>query len=80
MSDIVSLNADAFVDQPAHHAEQRKVGLGDGFEEPVLLEKILVLGMPDERQMGVEDESEMSRACQSSKCSGVAELQTQARI
>ena len=52
---------DAFVRQPAHHAQERQIGFGDGFEEPVFLEKILVLRMPDEWQMRVEEESEKSR-------------------
>ena len=43
------MECDAFVHQPAHHAQQREVGFGEGFEEPVFLEEILVLGMPDER-------------------------------
>ena len=49
---------DPFVRQPTHHAHQREVGLGQGFEEPVFLEEILVLGMPDEREVSVEDEGE----------------------
>lgn len=49
---------DAVVHQPAQHAQERQVGLGDGLEEPILLEKILVLRMPDEREMGVEKEGE----------------------
>ena len=48
----------AVVRQPAHHAQERQIGLGDGFEEPIFLEKILVFRVPNERQMGVEDEGE----------------------
>ena len=48
---------DALVRQSPHHAQQRQVGFGDGFEEPIFLEKILVLRMPDERQMRVEEET-----------------------
>ena len=46
----------AIVDQPLHHSEERDVGLGDGFEEPALFKKFLVLGMTNERQVRVEDE------------------------
>ena len=49
---------DAVVGQPPHHAQERQVRFGDGFEEPVFLEKILVLRMPDERQMRVKNERE----------------------
>ena len=52
---------DALVHQPPHHPEQGKVGFRDRFEEPVFLEEILVFRVPNERQMGVEDECEMSR-------------------
>ena len=43
-----------------HHLEQGNVGLGDGLEEPGFLQKLLVFGMPDERQMRVEDEGEVA--------------------
>src|SRR5216684_5665521 len=47
--------------QPAiHDLDERQVGFGDGLEEPVLLQKMLVLRMPDKRQMGVEDEGEVT--------------------
>src|SRR5947209_1615577 len=48
------------VHQPLHHLQQRNVSLGDRFEEPVFFEKMFVLGMPDERQMRVENEREMT--------------------
>ncbi len=41
-----------------HHAEKREVSFRDRFEKPILLQKILVLRMPDERQMSVKDERE----------------------
>ena len=63
MSDIVSLKATPSSTSRLHHAQERQVGFGDGFEEPIFLEKIFVLRMPDKRQMRVEDEREMSRAC-----------------
>ncbi len=50
--------------QPAHHAEEREVSFGESFEEPVFLEEIFVLRVPDERQMGVEDERERGDAWQ----------------
>ena len=43
-----------------HHLQQRDVGFRDGFEQPGFLQKFLVLRMPDERQMRVEDEGEIS--------------------
>jgi len=44
--------------------EQRDVSLGDRFKEPVFFEKVLVLGMPNEWQMRVKDEREMTgHAC-----------------
>ena len=49
---------DAFVDQPPHHAQEREISFGDGLEEPVFLEEILVFRVPNERQMRVEDERE----------------------
>src|SRR4051812_6985627 len=50
--------SDLFLGQPPHHTQERQIGFGDGFEEPVFLEKILVLRMPDEWQMRVQDERE----------------------
>ena len=43
-----------------HRPEQRQIGFGDGLEQPVLLEKLLVLRMPDERQVRVKDEGEIA--------------------
>jgi hypothetical protein len=40
--------------------QEGDVGFGDGFEEPVFLEKFFVLRMPDEREMSVEDEGEVA--------------------
>ena len=49
------------VAQPAvHDLDQRDVGFGDGFEEPVFLQKFFVLRMAHERQMRVEDEGEVA--------------------
>ena len=52
------LERDAVTHEPLHHAKQRNIGFGDRLEEPVFLEKIFVLGMPNERQMRVENERE----------------------
>jgi len=45
----------AFSPPAAAACEQRDVGLDDRLVEPVLLEKVLVVGMPDKRQMRVQD-------------------------
>src|SRR5688572_26384782 len=51
-------------DEPLHHFEQREVAFGDGFEEPIFLHEFVVLRMPDERQMRVKNEREVtSRHC-----------------
>ena len=44
------------VQQPAHHPQQRNVSLRDRLEEPVFFEKVLMLRMPNERKMRVENE------------------------
>ncbi len=49
------LEADVVALQPPHHAEERQIGFGDSFEKPVFLEEILVLRVPNERQMSVQD-------------------------
>jgi len=43
-----------------HDLDERKVGLGDGFEEPVLLQEFFVFRMADERQMRVQYQGEMA--------------------
>ena len=48
---------DSVADQALHHIEERKIGFGDGFVEPVLFEELGVLGMSDEGEVGVEDGS-----------------------
>ena len=47
------------VHQPLHHLQKRDVRLGDGLEEPIFLEKMLVLGVPNERQVRVQNEREI---------------------
>ena len=51
---------DAVAFQAVEDFEQRDVGLGDGLVEPVFFEEIVVFGMADERQMGVQDEAEIT--------------------
>ena len=49
------------VAQPAVHGlDQRDVGFGDGFEEPVFLEELLVFGMAHKGQMRVKHEGEVA--------------------
>jgi hypothetical protein len=36
-------------------AQKWQIGLGNGFEEPILFQKVLVLRMPDEWEMSVKD-------------------------
>ena len=43
--------------QTVEHFQQRDVGLGDGLVEPVFLEEIVVFGMADKGQMGVQDQA-----------------------
>jgi hypothetical protein len=40
--------------------QQRDVTLGDRLEEPVFFEEMFVFRMPDEGQVGVENEREMA--------------------
>src|ERR1700724_1177605 len=53
------LERNAVVYQSLHHLQQRNVGFGDRLEEPVFLEKMLVLRVPDERQVRVKNEREV---------------------
>ncbi len=46
---------DAVLQQAVEDADDRDVGLGERLEEPVLLEERRVLGVPDVREVGVED-------------------------
>ena len=43
-----------------HDLDQRDVGFGDGFEQPVFLQKFFVLRMPHKRQMRVQDEGKIA--------------------
>ena len=53
------LEWDVVVHEALHHLQQRDIRFGDCLEEPVFLEKMLVLGMPDERQVRMKNEREM---------------------
>jgi hypothetical protein len=53
------LKRDIVVPEPLHHLQQRNVGFGDRLEKPVFLEKMLVLRMPNERQVRVKNEREV---------------------
>ena len=40
--------------------DERKIGFGDGFEEPLFLEKFFVLRVAHERQVRVKNEREVT--------------------
>jgi hypothetical protein len=50
----------AVIQQPVHHVDQRDIRLRDRLVEPVLLKKLVVFGMPDKRQVGVQDQREIT--------------------
>ena len=54
-SKINSIPNEAF-----HHIEEGQIGFGDGFVEPIFFEKLWVLGMPDKRQVSVQNRSDVS--------------------
>lgn len=43
--------------QAIHHIEKRDVRFGDGLVQPILLEKIVILGMANEGQVSVQDQA-----------------------
>jgi hypothetical protein len=45
---------DAIVQEVLEHVQQRNVGFGDGLEEPVLFEEIVVLRVAHVRQVRVQ--------------------------
>ena len=51
---------DAVALEAVEDFEQRDVGLGDGLVEPVFFEEVVVLGMADEGQVGVQDQAEIT--------------------
>ena len=54
------LERHAIIDQSLHHPKQRNVSLGDGLKEPVFFEEMLMLGMPNEGKMRVQNEREIA--------------------
>ena len=56
------LKPNVVVHEPLHHLQQRDVSFGDRLEEPVFFEKMLVLRMPNEWQVRVEDKRKMAVA------------------
>src|SRR5207244_7099569 len=48
------------VREPLQHLQQRDVSFGDRLEEPVFLQEVLVLRMPNERQVRVKNEREVT--------------------
>ena len=48
------------VDEAVHHVDERNVGFRDGLVEPVFFEELVVFRMPNEGEMGVEDEREVT--------------------
>ena len=53
---------DALLLEPVEHLDERDVRLGDRLVEPVLLEEVLVLGMPHVGEVRVEDERQVPLA------------------
>ena len=51
---------DSIPNQSLHHVQQGQVSFGDGFVEPILLEKFRVFRVPDERKVGVQDRGYIS--------------------
>ena len=60
VTDMVEPPVGAVAFQAVDHVEQRNVRLGDGLVEPIFFEEIVVLGMANERQMGVQDQAEVT--------------------
>jgi hypothetical protein len=54
------LERHVIVHQSLHRLQERDVGLADCFEQPVFFEEMLVLWMPNERQMRMKNEREMA--------------------
>src|ERR1043166_7983522 len=47
--------------EPLHHFEERDVGLGDRFVEPVFFEKVVVFGMAYVREVSVQYKAEITK-------------------
>src|SRR3954468_8316820 len=54
------LEGHLITEEPLHHGEERDITFRDRLEEPVLLKKLAVLRMPDEREMRVKKEREVA--------------------
>ncbi len=50
----------AILQQPIHHVDERDIGFRNRLVKPILLEEFLVLGVTDEREMRVKNESEVT--------------------
>ena len=55
------LNRHMIVYQALHHAQQRDITLRYCFEQPIFLQKMLMFGMANERQMRMKNKREVSR-------------------
>src|SRR5260370_40547718 len=53
------LERNVVIREPLHHLQQRDVSFGDRLEEPIFLQEVLVLRMPNERQVRVKNKSEV---------------------
>jgi hypothetical protein len=53
---------DALGAQPIESLQQRHVRFADGFEQPVLFQKVVVLRVTHERQVGVQDQRDVTGA------------------
>ena len=60
VTDMVSRQSTPSRSRPVHHLQERNVGLGDGFVEPVFFEEVVVLGMAHEGQMGMQDQTKVT--------------------
>src|SRR5438093_10677092 len=51
------------INQPSHHLQDRDVSFGDRLEQPVFFQKMFMFRMPNERQVGVKNEREVTSHC-----------------
>src|SRR5207249_8847143 len=49
----------AVADQAVHDPLEREVGVADRLEEPIIVQEVLVFGVPDVREVAVQDETEI---------------------
>ena len=57
------LERNVVVHQPSHHLQERDVSFGDRLEQPVFFQKMFMFRMPNERQVGVKNEREVTSHC-----------------